>query len=93
MSGMLYTNITPRKMTDQRLLRLVSRSCALQQGEKSVLTYANELCDIYRELGHYHLLNTILAGVREGGSLLNTIFCTRPGGWGFVSVLVGRVVR
>ena len=45
-----------KKNDRSKIAQLVSRSCALQQGEKSVLTYANELSDIYRELDYYRPL-------------------------------------
>ena len=45
-----------KKNDQSKIAQLVSRSCALQHGERSVLTYTNELSDIYRELDHYRPL-------------------------------------
>ena len=36
-----------------KISQLVSQSCALQQGDKSILTCENELSDSYRELDHF----------------------------------------
>ena len=36
-----------------KIAKLITRAGALQQGEKSVVTYANELSDIFSELDHY----------------------------------------
>ena len=36
-----------------KVAQLVTQAGTLQQGKKSVLTYANELSDIFNELDHY----------------------------------------
>ena len=42
-----------KKNDQSTIVQLVNRSCALQQGEKSILAYANKLNAICRELDHF----------------------------------------
>ena len=46
-----------KKNDRAKIAQLVTQAASLLQGEKSVLTYANLLSDIFNELGHYHPLD------------------------------------
>ena len=46
-----------KKNDRAKIAQLVTQASSLQQGEKLVLTYANELSDIFSELDHYHPLD------------------------------------
>ena len=49
-----------------KISQLATRAVTLQQGEKSVLTYANELSDINSELDHYRPPDLELADMEYG---------------------------
>ena len=42
-----------KKNDKSKITQLVTKACTLQQGDKSVLAYANELSSIFSELDHY----------------------------------------